>query len=150
VTPTHLFKKYCIRFCVTHEHATEKDIEFGWNMIKSMAEQIYNKSLVLTRARAYVPPKHQQLADFAEPLAGFEGTIYESDDDEIEEFSDDPDKPKPTENVAFVDAASPELEGAIIFKDTGVIEYAKIDETASENNEVPDSTTAPENVAPAN
>lgn len=40
MTPAKFNGRYVIRFCVTYEHATEKDIVDAWTQIKCFAEEI--------------------------------------------------------------------------------------------------------------
>lgn len=40
MTPAKFNGRYVIRFCVTYEHATEKDILDAWSQIKGFAEEI--------------------------------------------------------------------------------------------------------------
>ncbi len=43
LTPSTLHGKYSIRFCVTHEHAAEEHIRFGWDLIKKCADEIWEE-----------------------------------------------------------------------------------------------------------
>ncbi|TMW42907.1 hypothetical protein DOY81_012013, partial [Sarcophaga bullata] len=51
--PSMVNGKYVIRFCVTYEHATEKDIVDAWTEIKTFAEDILRDA---TMEIASLPP----------------------------------------------------------------------------------------------
>ncbi|KAH8253531.1 hypothetical protein KR032_005907 [Drosophila birchii] len=48
MTPAQFNDRYVIRFCVTYEHATEKDILDAWSQIKCFAEEILQDHSILT------------------------------------------------------------------------------------------------------
>ncbi|KAL7737720.1 hypothetical protein ACLKA6_006113 [Drosophila palustris] len=69
MTPAKFNGRYVIRFCVTYEHATEKDILDAWGQIKGFAEEIL-RDAQLEISSAPPTPETERTSSEPMPVAG--------------------------------------------------------------------------------
>lgn len=69
MTPAKFNGRYVIRFCVTYEHATEKDIVDAWTQIKCFAEEIL-RDCQLEISSAPTTPETERTSSEPAPVAG--------------------------------------------------------------------------------
>jgi len=71
MTPAKFNGRYVIRFCVTYEHATEKDILEAWTQIKCFAEEILRDHQLESSSVPTTPEGSERTS--SEPLAPVAG-----------------------------------------------------------------------------
>ncbi|XP_075166493.1 tyrosine decarboxylase 1 isoform X2 [Haematobia irritans] len=67
--PSMVNGKYVIRFCVTYEHATEKEVVDAWTEIKSFAEDILRDATMEIASLPPTPEKEKTLSE-PQPITG--------------------------------------------------------------------------------
>lgn len=70
MTPAKFNGRYVIRFCVTYEHATEKDILDAWNQIKGFAEEILRDVQLEISSAPATPETERTSSEPTGPVSG--------------------------------------------------------------------------------